>query len=103
MYILKIVVDNYNGLNTLTELRLQIVILLFLIPQANPVKSSTLNSYSSCVHLAVSVGSFFFFFFPSSLFLFLKCSAMHRKKVDLLVTGLFFPTNSTSKFWLEKH
>lgn len=70
MYILKIVVDNYNGLNTLTELRLQMVILLFLIPQANPVKSSSLNSYSSCVHVAVSVGSFFFFLPLLSFFYF---------------------------------
>lgn len=78
MYILKIVVDNYNGLNTLTELRLQIVILLFLIPQANPVKSSTLNSYSSCVHLAVSVGSFFFF--PLLSFFIFKMFCYAQKK-----------------------
>lgn len=78
MYILKIVVDNYNGLNTLTELRLQMVILLFLIPQANPVKSSSLNSYSSCVHVAVSVGSFNFFF-PSSLFFIFKMFCYAQK------------------------
>jgi len=38
------VVDNYNGFNTLTELRLQIVTLLFLTSRANPAKSSIQSS-----------------------------------------------------------